>query len=163
MRALVSIVIYFVFNSGRFQSWNWQIEYWLSWSAGWKRPRLKSQWGEIGRSADVDHHFRGQFLTANLILFRVLSLVLAIYMEKSKSVVAMPPVRTWNDINKILDSIDWSEFFKTIDANNQFQTLGRSLKPFWSFRDFKDRQLLPGKDSKSPRNLEIIESLLVSM
>ena len=39
----------------------------------------------------------------------------------------MPPVRTWNDINTILDSIDWSEFFKTIDENNQFQALGRSL------------------------------------
>ena len=42
----------------------------------------------------------------------------------------MPPVRTWNDINTILDSIDWSEFFKTIDENNQFQALGRSLKLF---------------------------------
>ena len=40
----------------------------------------------------------------------------------------MPPVRTWNDINKILDSIDWSEFFKIIDENNQFQALGRSFK-----------------------------------
>ena len=45
----------------------------------------------------------------------------------------MPPVRTWNDINTILDSIDWSEFFKTIDENNQFQALGRSLKLFRQF------------------------------
>ena len=48
--------------------------------------------------------------------------------KKSKSVLAMPPVRTWNDINKILDSIDWSEFFKKIDENNQFLALVRSLK-----------------------------------
>ena len=42
------------------------------------------------------------------------------------SAVAMSPVRTWNDINKILDSIDWREFFDMIDGNNQFQALGRS-------------------------------------
>ena len=42
------------------------------------------------------------------------------------SAVAMPPVRTWNDINKILDSIDWSEFFDMIEENNQFQALGKS-------------------------------------
>ena len=42
----------------------------------------------------------------------------------------MPPVRTWKDINTIFDSIDWIEFFKTIDENNQFQALGRSLKLF---------------------------------
>ena len=33
----------------------------------------------------------------------------------------MPPVRTWNDINKILDSIDWSEFFKIIDEKIQIK------------------------------------------
>ena len=47
------------------------------------------------------------------------------------SAVAMSPVRTWNDINKILDSIDWREFFDMIDGNNQFQDLGRSLKINW--------------------------------
>ena len=67
----------------------------------------------------------------------------------------MPPVRTWNDINKILDSIDWSEFFNIIDENNQFQALGRSLKTTFRIRlngvkifDSKDIHTLLEADTK---------------
>ena len=28
----------------------------------------------------------------------------------------MPPILSWNEVNKILDSIDWSEFFDIIDG-----------------------------------------------
>ena len=48
--------------------------------------------------------------------------------RKTQTVLAMPPVQTWNQINLFLDTIDWSEFFDMIDENENdlFQTLGRS-------------------------------------